>query len=119
MEIVGFVAYASLVILAIVWTIDVRTNLGAETSAILRAVYFVSAAVLIPAFAVNMGHCLWVVPFGCLFSRVIAPILIKIPILSFPFIVAADVFERIIRVGVPRSKIQKAQSTSMCAGADE
>ena len=118
METVGYVAYASLVIMAIVWTIDLRNNLGAETAVILRAVYFVSAAVLVPAFEVNMGHSLWLVPFGCLFARLIAPILIKTPVISVPFILVAGAFERIVHIGVPRDKVLAAQSAAKQASVD-
>ncbi len=119
MEIVGYVAYASLVAMAIFWTMGVRSDLGAETNAILRAVYFVSSAVIIAAFGVNMAHSLWVVPGGCLFARFIAPILIKTPVLSIPFVLLAGVFARIVRIGVPRHKLQEAQSAAMQADVDE
>jgi len=118
MEIVGYVAYASLVVLAIAWTIDVRTDLGADTPAILRAVYFVLAAALIAVFDMNWAHALWLVPFGCFFARIVAPVLIEIPVISAPFIVVAGIFERLVRIGVPRHKILEAQSASMHACAD-
>jgi hypothetical protein len=115
MEIVGYIAYASLVILAIVWTAGVRTDLGAQSHVTLRAVYFVSSAVIIPAFGVNMAHALWVVPLGCAFSRVIAPMLVRTPVVSTPFVFVAAVFERIVRVGIPRHKIQEARANAICA----
>ena len=108
MEIVSYLAYASLVILAIAWTIVVRTNFGVETRVILRAVYFVSSAVFMVAASVNMAHSLWVIPFGCAFSVIIAPVLIKTPVISKPFLLIAAVFSRIVRFGVPRHKIQEA-----------
>ena len=116
MEIVGYIAYATIVILALVWTIDVRSNLGSESFAILRAVYFIMVAALIPAFDINLGHCLWLAPFGCLFARFIVPVLIKIPVLSLPFIATAFAFERLIHIGVPRHKIKEAQSAVMNDG---
>ena len=119
MEIVAFVAYLSLVILAIVWTIAVRTDLATDTPEILRAVYFVSAAALIAAFDVNRAHSLWLIPFGCLFSRTIAPALVNIPVLSAPLRLAADVFARITRVGVPRHKIEEAQAAALHAGVED
>jgi len=118
MEIIGYVAYASLVILAIAWTMGVRTDLGAEARVILRAVYFVSGAIIIGAFDVNLAHALWVAPFGCVFSMIIAPFLVTTPVVSIPFLVIASGFARIVRVGVPRHKIHEAQLASMRAGVD-
>jgi hypothetical protein len=115
MEIVGYIAYASLVILAMVWTAGVRSDLGAQPQVILRAVYFVSSAAIIPAFGVNMAHALWVVPVGCAFSRIIAPTLLRIPVVSTPFVFVAAVFERIVHVGIPRHKIQEARAAATCA----
>lgn len=118
MEIVGYVAYASLVILAIAWTIVVRTNPGVETRVILRAVYFVSGAVIIAATGVHMAHSLWVIPFGCAFSMIIAPVLVKTPVVSIPFLLIAAAFSRIVRIGMPRHKDQEAQLASVRAGVD-
>jgi hypothetical protein len=118
MEVVGYVAYAGLVILAILWAADVRANLAADKPAILRAVYFVSAAVLVPAFDINMAHSLWLVPFGCLFARMIAPKLIEIPLVSVPFTLAADGFARAVRIGVPRHRIEEARAASLRGGID-
>ena len=116
MEIVGYLAYATLIILAIVWTIDVRRDIGADKPALLRAVYFVMTASLVPAFNVNLGHCLWLAPFGCFLARLIAPTLVKIPFVSVPFIVIADIFEWLVHIGIPRHKIHEAQSNSIHSG---
>lgn len=112
-------AYAGLVILAIVWTRGVRTGPVAGTHEVLRAVYFVTAAVLIVALDVNMAHSLWLVPLGCFFSRIIAPVLIKIPVVSLPFLFVADVFLRVVRIGMPPEKIKQAESAPLCAVAEE
>ena len=116
MEIVGYIAYATIVILALVWTIDVRANLGSDSVAVLRAVYFILATALIPSFGINLGHCLWLAPLGCLFARFFVPVLIKIPVVSLPFIAAACTFERLIHLGMPRLKIKQDQSAAMNDG---
>lgn len=102
MEIVGYVTYASLVILAIAWTIVVRIRHGVEARVILRAVYFVSSAVIIAISGANLAHALWIIPFGCAFSMLIAPVLVKTPVVSVPLLLTADVFARIVRIGMPR-----------------
>ncbi len=119
MEIVGYIAYASLVLLAIVWTMGVRTGPVAGMHEVLRAIYFVAAAVLIVALDLNMAHSLWVVPVGCFFSRIIAPALIKIPVVSMPFLFIADVFLRVVRTGMPAHKIKEAEAASMCDVVDK
>ncbi len=119
MDIVGYVGYAVLVILAIIWTIGVRAQLGAGTHTIVGALYFVIGAIVIPVFNVNMLHALWVIPIGFLFSGIIAPILIRIPILSFLIRLVAGIFTGAVRIGVPRQKIEEAQAASMQSSIDE
>lgn len=116
MEIIGYIAYATLVLLAVVWTVAVRKDLGAGAQATLRALYFVLASIIVPAFGVNLAHALWLAPFGCLFSRSIVPVLLKIPVVSIPFALAGDAFERIVHVGVPRDRVREAQAAALCDG---
>lgn len=119
MEIIGYVGYAILVILAIIWTFGVRTELGAGTHTILGAVYFVMSAVVIAIFELNMLHALWVIPVGFLFSGLIAPILLNVPIVSFLFRFVAGVFAGIVRIGIPRQKVEEAQAASIRASINE
>ena len=107
MEIVGYVAYVTLILLAIVWTFNVRINTNADTPGILRAVYFIFCISIIPVLNINMIHALWMVPFGCFFTKIIAPVLVSIPVLSIPFIVTADGFARFARIGLPEPDIQE------------
>ncbi len=113
MEIVGYVGYAVLVILALIWTIGVRTQLGAGTHTILGALYFVVGAVIIPVFGIDMLHALWVIPVGFLFSGIIAPFLVRIPGVSFILRLIAGIYSGIIRVGIPREQIEEAQAASI------
>lgn len=108
MEIIGYVAYVSLIMMAIAWTINVRISPNTDTPGILRAVYFVLSIIVIPAFDMNMAHALWMVPFGCFFAKIIAPALISIPVLSVPFIIIADGFASFVRIGLADPEIQEA-----------
>ncbi len=119
MEIVGYVGYAVLVILTIIWTVGVRTQLGAGTHTILGALYFVVGAVIIPIFEIDMLHALWVIPVGFLFAGIIAPILVGIPGVSFIFRFIAGIYSGIIRIGIPRQKIEEAQAASMREAVDD
>ena len=108
MEIVGYIAYVSLILLAIAWTLNVRLNPDTDVPGILRAVYFVLCVSFIPALDMNMLHALWMAPFGCFFAKIIAPPLVTIPVLSVPFIVTADAFARFARIGLPVPEDQEA-----------
>ena len=108
MEIVGYIAYVSLILLAIAWTFNVRLNPDTDVPGILRAVYFVLCISFIPALDMNMLHALWMAPFGCFFAKIIAPALISTPVLSVPFIIIADGFASFVRIGLPEPEIQEA-----------
>jgi hypothetical protein len=119
MEIVGYIGYAVLVILAIIWTIGVRTQLGAGTHTILGALYFVVSAAIIPVIDIDMLHSLWVIPVGFLFAGIIAPVLVRIPGVSFVFRFIAGLYSGVIRIGIPRQRIEEAQAVSMRAAVDD
>jgi len=119
MEIVGYIGYAVLLILAIVWTIGVRTQLGAGTHTILGALFFVVGTVAIPILGIDMLHTLWVIPVGFLFAGIIAPILVRMPGVSLIFRLVAGIYSGIIRVGIPREKIAEAQAASMREAVNE
>lgn len=119
MEIVGYIGYAVLVVLAIIWTIGVRTQLGAGTHTILGALYFAVGAVVIPLLGIDMLHALWVIPVGFLFAGIIAPMFIGIPGISFVFRLIAGLYSGLIRVGISRQRIEEAQAASMHAAVDD
>ena len=119
MEIVGYVGYAVLVILAIIWTIGVLTQLGAGTHTILGALYFVVGAVIIPVLEIDMLHALWVILVGFLFAGIIAPILVAIPGLSLLIRLIAGIYSGIIRIGIPLQRIEEAQVASIHEAVDD
>lgn len=113
MGILGYIGYAVLVVLAIIWTIGVRTQLGAGIHTILGALYFVVSAIAIPVIGIDMLHSLWVIPVGFIFAGIIAPILVGIPGVSLIFRIISGIYSGIVRIGIPREKIEEAQAASI------
>lgn len=110
MEIVGYIGYGVLVILAIVWTVGVRTQLGAGTHTILGTLYFVVGAVIIPAFGINMLHALWVIPVGFLFMIIVANLVVRTRGVSYLFRRIAGIYSDVVRIGISRQRIEAAKA---------
>jgi len=113
MDIVGYIGYAVLVFFAVTWLYGVRTQLGAGAFTILGALYFLLSAIVIPVFNINMLHTLWVIPGGFLFVYIVTMILIHVPIWSFLLRSVAGIFSGIVRLGIPRERIEKEKATSI------
>ncbi|OOZ42703.1 hypothetical protein [Solemya elarraichensis gill symbiont] len=114
MEIIGYIGYAALVILAIIWAVGVRTQLGAGVHTVLGSLYFVVGAVGIPLLGIDMLHTLWVILVGFLFAGIIAPVLMGMPGLSWILGLVAGMYSGAVRVGISRQEIEKAQADSVC-----
>lgn len=114
MHILGIILYAVLVVLALSWAWSLRANpsmnnLGTAISSMLLVVF----AVVIPATGLNRLHAAWMIPVGIL-SGTILMIGIRSPLfllflLLRPF---AQIYLRLLRLGIPRERLIQADLES-------
>ena len=114
MHILGLIAYAVLLILAVSWAWGLRAqpsinNLGTAVSAMLLGIF----AVVVPVTHINRLHSLWMIPVG-MFSGTILMIGMRSPLflvflLLRPF---AQLYLRILRLGIPRERLVQADLES-------
>ena len=79
MEIFGYVGYAALLMLAVIWTIGVRAKLDAGANTILGALFFVAGAVWLSTSNADKLHSLWLIPAGFIFAVVTAFLSVRTP----------------------------------------
>jgi ankyrin repeat protein len=113
LDILGYIGYAILIILAVTWTIGVRVKLGASIFVIVGALFFLSSAIIVGISGVNKLHSWWIVPSGFIFMLLIARVYVflkfHIPILSRLINLIASIFANIVRIGISSEKIRDAQ----------
>jgi prepilin signal peptidase PulO-like enzyme (type II secretory pathway) len=109
MEILGYIAYTILVVLAITWAFGVRVKLGITTSTIIGSMFFSLSAIIIPIIGLPFIYALLVIPLGYLFSLFSAYVMSKSKLLSSLFILLGSIYAGIIRVGIDKNKIRLEQ----------
>lgn len=119
MEIVGYIGFGALVLLAVVWTLGVRVKLDAGAHTVVGALFFVVAAITLGISGNDKLHSLWIIPVGFALPVVVALIGAHTPFLFGPFRVVAAAFAAVVRVGIPAHRIKAAQDAGLRASIDE
>lgn len=119
MEIIGYIGYAALLLLAVAWTIGVRAKLDAGTNTILGALFFVVGAVWLAVSDANKLHSVWLIPSGFIFAIATAYLAVHIPPLFAPLRLLASLFAAIVRVGIPEQRICATQEAGLRATVEE
>ena len=119
MEIIGYIGYAALLMLALTWTIGVRAKLDAGANSILGALFFVLGAAWLGVSDTNKLHSLWLIPVGFIFALATTFLAIHIPPLFAPLRLIASLFSAIVRVGIPEQRIRAEQEAGLKASIDE
>ncbi len=112
MEILGYIGFAALLLLAVTWTIGVRVRLGAGIGVILGALFFVVAAIVLGVSGANKLHSLWIVPTGFLLSIFIGSLGVYAPAPFQVFRYVAGAFANMVRAGIPAERIKAAQDAA-------
>jgi hypothetical protein len=82
MQILGYIGYATLIFMAITWTLGVRLRLGLGIHTILGALFFLVSAIAVGVSGINKLHSWWLLPAGFLFIFLTVAILARrVPIL--------------------------------------
>jgi hypothetical protein len=119
MDILGYVGFAVLVVLAVTWTIGVRVKLDAGANTILGAVFFIVGAGWLSISGADRLHSLWLIPAGFVFAILAAYLSAYSPMLFGPFRLIASLFAAIIRLGIPAHRIRAAQEAGLKASIEE
>lgn len=119
MEIFGYVGYAALLLLAVIWTIGIRAKLDAGTNTILGALFFVAGAVWLSTSNADKLHSLWLIPAGFIFAVVAAFLAVRTPPLFAPLRLIASLFAAVVRLGIPAERIRAAQDAGLRASVEE
>ena len=115
MEILGYVGFAALIFLAATWTIGVRVQLGAGVHTIVGALFFLVAAAALAVSGADKLHSLWIIPAGFVLAMFLSLLAIHAPPLFAIFRLLASGFAAIVRVGIPKERIETAQQADLRA----
>ena len=115
MEILGYVGFAALILLAATWTIGVRVQLGAGVHTIFGALFFLVAAIVLTVSDADKLHSLWIIPAGFVLAVLLSLLAVHAPPLFAVFRLLVSGFAAIVRVGIPREKIQVALQADLQA----
>lgn len=118
MNIVGYVGYASLIVLAAIWILGVRLKRDLGIHTVLGALFFVAGATWLTATDTNNLHSLWIIPAGFVFTIVSSVLAAHVPSLFLPLRFLARMFASIIRVGIPSHRIRAAQAADLKASME-
>lgn len=118
MEILGYIGFAVLIFFAVTWTIGVRAQLGAGVHTIIGALFFLVAAIVLAVTDASKLHTLWVIPVGFVFAMFLSLLAVYVPPLFAVFRLLASSFAAIVRVGIPRERIEAAQQAAVQASIE-
>lgn len=113
MEILGYIAFAVLIFLAVTWTIGVRTQLDAGTHTIVGALFFLVSVLVLSISGASKVHALWLVPVGFVVPFAVVFLGSISRVLLLPFRLVAGVFANIVRIGIPAERIRAAQEAGL------
>ena len=112
MEILGYIAYIILVVLALIWAFGVRTHLGIMIHTIIGSLILTLGVIIIPISKIALIHSLWFILLGYLSPLAIANLLGKLDKSKFIakfFILIGSIYANIVRIGISEEKIKAAQ----------
>lgn len=118
MDILGDVGFAALIFLAVTWTIGVRVQLGTGVPAIVGALFFLVAAMILAVSDANKLHSFWIIPSGFVLSILLGYLAVDKPAIFALFRLLASAFAAIVRVGIPVEKIKAAQAADSRAALE-
>lgn len=119
MEIFGYIGFAVLILLAVIWTIGVRTQFDAGTGTVIGALFFVASVFVLAISDTSKIHSLWIIPVGFIIPLIVTLIGTVSHALLFPFRFVAGIFANIVRIGIPVEKIRAGQEAGLRATVDE
>ena len=85
MNILGYIGFAVLILMAVTLTIRVRVILEAGIFTCLNALFYVSSVVFVGVSGTNKLHSWWIVPFGFVFLCCFSPVFMQIFCFAFLF----------------------------------
>jgi hypothetical protein len=99
MEILGYIAYAALLFLAVTWTLGVRMTPDAGVHTICGAMFFLASAVVLSVIGANWLHAVWLIAAGFILSMLLPLVAVHAPPLFSPLRLLASTFAGIVRLG--------------------
>ena len=112
MQIVSYIGYGLLVLIALSMTYGVRNELGIVDSVIFVTLLQVSAAIIIPLAHIDLMHAWWAIAAAYTPLWICPRLRWKWPTLYRISLFPSMLFGRLIRIGIPEEKIKAAKSAS-------
>lgn len=119
MEILGYIGFAVLILIALLWTIGVRTQFDASAGTIIGTIFLLVSAVVLAVSDISKLHSLWIIPAGFGVALVVSFIGSISSVLLVPFRVLAGIFASIVRIGIPAERIRAGQEAGLRASVEE
>ena len=108
MEILGYILFAVLWFIAVVWAYGVRIRPVVPATAA-SALYFLILALIVTFSDIEKIHLVWLIPVLYVMGF-INPILINLPLIGYVLTMLASLYALILRLGIPANRISKAYS---------
>ena len=100
-NIIGYIAYGILVILAITWSIGVRSHLDASNWTIFGGFSFLLSAILIVVLQINFLHSIWIIASIFIITLLIPYVYVyNIPVLKSFITSIANFYAKLLRIGL-------------------
>jgi hypothetical protein len=118
MHILGIIGYIILCLLAAIWLLGVRTQLGCGIHVILSSLFFVVCAVALPLSSLQLIHAWWMIPSGYAVAF-ISTQCFKVPIIWPLLRFTGSLYAGIVRIGIDPARIKAAQAATTWAAIEE
>ncbi|MBU4347260.1 hypothetical protein KKF23_01725 [Patescibacteria group bacterium] len=108
MEILGYILYAILLFITVVWMFGVRKKADVLYPTVLSSLYFLITSIVLPLYNINLLHILWIGPLIYILAITLNPLLLtNIPLISNLLRLICNIYVSIVRVGVDKNKMEQ------------
>jgi len=118
MHTLGIIGYVILCLLAAIFLLGVRTQLGCGIHVILSSLFFIASTVALPLSGFPLINAWWMIPAGYAAAFISAHCFqapIVWPLLRF----IGSLYAGIVRIGIDPARIEAAQSAGTWAAVEE
>lgn len=118
MHTLGIIGYVILCLLAIIWLLGVRTQLGCGIHVILSSLFFVTCAVALPLSGMPFLHAWWMIPAGYAVAFLVAHFF-RVPIVWPLLHLVGSLYAGIVRIGIDPARVEAVQAAANWAAVEE
>jgi hypothetical protein len=118
MHVLGIVGYVILSLLATMWLLGVRTQLGCGIPVILSSLFLLAGTVVLPFSGQSLLHSWWMIPAGYGVGILAGPCL-RVPVVGAVLHLVGSLYAGIVRIGVDPARVEEALVAADLAAIEE